>query len=153
MALELRLLRSLLAVAEERHLHRAAERLSLSQPALSRQMQTLEARVGAPLLVRQPRGVELTEAGRVLVADARRLVVESDRALDRTRRAARGELGHVSIGFIASAADRVMAPLLRTFVDRYPGVSFSLTERAWTQQVEGLETGADDVAFVRDLPE
>src|SRR3954453_8803301 len=98
MTLELRLLRSLVVVAEERHLHRAAARLHLSQPALTRQVQTLEERVGAPLLVRLPRGVDLTEAGRVLAADARRLVVDADRALDRARRAARGELGHNSIG-------------------------------------------------------
>src|SRR4051812_7250681 len=120
MDLELRLLRSLLVVADERHLGRAAARLAITQPALSRQMQTLEARVEAPLLVRLPRGVELTEAGRVLAADARRLVDDSDRALDRARRAGRGDLGHLRIGFIASAADRLMAPLLRRLADRSP---------------------------------
>jgi DNA-binding transcriptional LysR family regulator len=144
MDLDLRLLRSFLVVAEERHLHRAAARVAISQPGLSRQMQTLEALVGTPLLVRLPRGVELTEAGRVLVDDG-------DRALDRARRAGRGELGHVAIGFLASAADRLMAPLLRRLLDRHPDVTFSLTERSWAQQSEGLETGADDVAFVRDV--
>jgi DNA-binding transcriptional LysR family regulator len=151
MDLDVRLLRSFLAVVEERHLHRAAARVAISQPGLSRQMQALEARVGTPLLVRLPRGVELTEAGRVLADDARRLVDDADRALDRAQRAGRGELGHIAIGFIASAADRLMAPLLRRLLDRHPDVTFSLAERLWTHQLEGLASGADDVAFVRDM--
>src|SRR4051812_34654299 len=124
MVLDLRLLRSFLAVHEERHLGRAAERLNLTQPALTRQMQALEARVGVQLLHRLPRGMEPTEAGKVLAAHGRRLLAESDRALDQTRRAARGEYGHLAIGFIASAAGRTMAPLLHDLRDRHPGVTF-----------------------------
>src|SRR5215211_5172795 len=99
MVLELRLVESYLAVADERHYGRAAARLQLSQPALSRQVQEREARVGARLLERGPAGVALTEAGRVLRAEGERLVAHSRRALETTRRAAAGELGHLSIGF------------------------------------------------------
>jgi DNA-binding transcriptional LysR family regulator len=152
MELELHLLRSLLVVAEEGHVGRAARRLSITQPALSRQIQRLEGRIGAPLFDRGPRGVRLTEAGRVLISDARRLLDESDRAIERARSATRGELGHISIGFLASAADRAMAPVLRALRDRHPGISFSLTERPWRTQLDGLASGADDVAFVREVP-
>src|SRR3954451_12865989 len=152
MALELRLLRSFLVVYEERHFGRAAQRLQLTQPALTRQVQTLEARIGAPLLLRLPRGVEPTEAGSVLATHARRVIAESERALEQTRRAARGEYSHLAVGFIASAADRTMAPLLGALRDHHPGVTLSLTERTWAVQTDGLENGWDDVAFVRDLP-
>src|SRR3954452_6055434 len=99
MELELRLLRSFLAVADHGHVGRAAADVGLTQPALTRQIQTLESRVGVPLFLRVPRGVELTEAGRVLVQAARRLVADSERALARSQRAGRGELGHVAVGF------------------------------------------------------
>jgi DNA-binding transcriptional LysR family regulator len=151
MELELRLVRSFLAVAEERHFGRAAARLHLSQPALSRQVQELESRVGARLLDRDSTGVRLTEAGRVLRADGERLIAQGARALDRARRAAAGEIGHLAIGFLGSAADSVLAPLLRALREAHPGIAFTLTERPWTEQTAGLDSGEDDVAFVRDL--
>ncbi len=153
MELDLRLLRSFLVVAEVGHVGRAAERLTLTQPALTRQIQRLEASVEAPLFTRGPRGVALTEAGRVFAGEAQRLVTESSRALDRTRRAARGETGHIAIGFIASAAASPMTPLLRALRERHPGIAFTLTERRWRDALEGLRNREDDVAFVRDLPE
>jgi DNA-binding transcriptional LysR family regulator len=152
MDLELRLVRSFIAVAEERHFGRAAVRLHLSQPALSRQVRELEARVGGPLLERGPAGVRLTDAGRVLLAEGEQLVAHADRALDRTQRAARGEVGHLRIGFLGSTADRTLAPLLRAMRDTYPEVTFTLTERFWPDRMAGLENDEDDVALVRDVP-
>jgi DNA-binding transcriptional LysR family regulator len=152
MTLSLRLVRSFIAVAEERHFGRAAVRLHLSQPALSRQIRDLEARVGGTLLERGPAGVGLTDAGQVLLAEGERLVAHADRALDRARRAACGEVGHLRIGFLGSTADRTLAPLLSAMRDAYPEVTFTLTERFWPDRMAGLENGEDDVALVRDVP-
>ncbi|MBF8189952.1 LysR family transcriptional regulator [Nonomuraea sp. K274] len=146
---DLRLIRSFLAVAEESHVGRAAERLHVSQPTLSRQVQALEAQVGAVLLIRGPHGVSLTEAGRELMVEGERLLAQSGRALDRARRAARGDLGHLSVGFVGSALDAVVS-LLGEMRLRHVGVAFTLTERPFREQTAGLATGEDDVAFVRD---
>jgi len=151
MELELRLLRSFVTVATEGHFGRAAKRLNITQPALTRQIQDLEARVGAAVLIRRPRDLELTEAGRVLLGEAERLLAHSRRALERTRRTAHGDSGHLCLGFVASASD-VLAQLVRLTRERYPGITFTFNERAWLEQTAGLESGEDDVAFLRDIP-
>jgi DNA-binding transcriptional LysR family regulator len=152
MDLELRLLRSFVTVADELHFGRAAERLHVTQPALSRQIQELERRVGARLLARNSRGVALTEAGRVLRDEGEGVLDQSARALDRAQRAGRGDLGHLSIGFVGSAIDTAVIPLLEAMRERHEGVVFTLAERAWREQTAGLWSGEDDAAFVRDLP-
>ena len=151
MELEPRLLRALLTVAEERHFGRAAARLYTTQPTLTRQIHALETLVGAQLLERRSTGVVATEPGRVLVARARQLLADAERALDEARRVADGETGHLSIGFLTSAAE-LLGPLVRDARERDPGVTFTFTERAWAEQTTGLESGQDDLAFVRDLP-
>lgn len=148
--LDARLLRAFVTVADELHFGRAATRLNLTQPALSRQVQQLERRIGSPLLVRGSHGVTLTEAGRVLRTDAERLLAQGSRALDRARRAGRGELGHLSVGFVGSALD-VVVGLLGSLRSLHPDVVFTVTERAFREQTAGLEAGEDDAAFVRDL--
>ena len=150
MELESRLLRAFVTVAEELHFGRAAARLNITQPALSRQVQQLELQIGAQLLARGPHGVALTEAGRVLRADGERLLAQGGRALDRARRAASGDLGHLSAGFVGSALDLVVAAL-GEMRERHAGVAFTTTERAFREQTAGLESGEDDVAFVRDI--
>lgn len=148
--LDLRRLRAFLVVAEELNVGRAAERLNITQPALSRQIHALEALVGAELLLRRPRGVALTEAGRELCAEGERLLAHSARALDRTRRAGQGHLGHLAVGFIGSALD-VVVRLLGELRSRHPEIDFTLSERAYRQQTAGITTGEDDAAFVRDV--
>ena len=145
-------MRSFIAVAQERHFGRAADRLHVSQPALSRQIRDLEVRVGGALFERRSSGVHLTDVGRVLLAEAEPIVTHADRALDRAQRAARGEVGHLRIGFLGSTADRTLAPLLSAMRGAYPEVTFTLTERFWPDRTAGLESGDDDVALIRDVP-
>src|SRR6185369_17126484 len=92
-------LRSFVSLAESLHFGRTARLLHVSQPALSKQIQYLEDEIGAPLFDRDRHGVRLTSVGRVLAEDARVLVREANATLERARRAARGELGRLAIGF------------------------------------------------------
>lgn len=149
--LEPRLLRAFVAVAEERHFGRAAARMYTTQPTLTRQVRALESLVGARLLDRLPAGVLPTEPGRVLLRRARQLLSDGERALDEARRVARGEGGHLAIGFLTSAAE-ILGPVVRQARDRDPALTFTFTERPWAEQTAGLESTQDDLAFVRDLP-
>src|ERR1051325_3261394 len=99
---DLRRLRYFVAVAEELHFGRAARRLNVSQPPLSVQIRTLEREVGTPLLIRTQRRVELTDAGRVLLDEARRLLSQAEAAVVHARRAAQGTVGHLAIGFVST---------------------------------------------------
>src|SRR6185436_8047121 len=102
MDLDLRRLRYFVAVAEELHFGRAARRLNLSQPPLSVQIQTLERVLGTPLLTRTKRRVALTEAGQVLLEESRRLIGQAEQAVVHTRRAASGEVGRLTLGFVST---------------------------------------------------
>ena len=114
MRIELRHLRYFVAVADECHFTRAAERLGIGQPPLSQQIQILEREIGTPLFKRLPRGVSLTDAGKSLLVDARAILGDVTRAGDHARRAARGELGRVRIGMINSAPFHPFVCLLYT---------------------------------------
>src|SRR3954470_9328861 len=98
MSVELRHLRYFIAVAEEGHITRAAERLGMQQPPLSQQIKALERELNVQLFRRKPRGVELTDAGRALLDHARAIFVQLDRATESAQRAARGEQGEISLG-------------------------------------------------------
>src|SRR4051794_17734706 len=100
--MDLRRLRYLVAVADEGHITRAAERLGIQQPPLTRQIQLLEQEVGAQLLHRHARGVSLTEAGAAVVAEARELIAAAERIGETARRAARGERGRIAVGYTSS---------------------------------------------------
>ena len=108
--MELRHLRYFIAVAEEGHITRAAERLGMQQPPLSQQIRALERELDVQLLRRKPRGVELTEAGRALLADARAILAHIDHAFATTRRTARGEQGRIAVGFTSSAPFHPFVP-------------------------------------------
>src|SRR6266545_3740029 len=101
--MELRHLRYFIAVAEEKHITRAAERLGMQQPPLSQQIRALERELDVQLFRRKPRGVELTDAGSALLADARAILAQIDHAFATTKRTARGEQGQISVGFTSSA--------------------------------------------------
>lgn len=148
--MELRHLRYFIAVAEELHFTRAAERLHIGQPPLSHAIQVLEADVGAQLFERTKRWVRLTEAGRLFLADARRILALSEQATETARRAQRGEAGELRIGFTFSTP---FTPLFATVINRYrqeyPAVSLTLHEMATLRQLDGLGQRSLDLGFIR----
>lgn len=148
--MELRHLRYFIAVAEELNFTRAAERLHIGQPPLSQAIQALEADVGAQLFERTRRWVRMTEAGRLFLADARRILALSEQAADTARRAQRGEAGELRIGFTFSTP---LTPLFATVINRYrqqyPAVSLRLHEMATLPQLDALAQRTLDLGFVR----
>jgi DNA-binding transcriptional LysR family regulator len=147
--MELRHLRYFAAVAEERHFGRAARRLHMAQPPLSRQIQDLEEELGFQLFDRSRRHVELTPAGDVLQERVRQVFAELERALDDARRASLGETGRVGVGYVSSLAYSGIAPLLRDFRSRHPDIEVSLRELPPQQQLDALKDGSLQVGFVR----
>lgn len=148
--MELRHLRYFVAVAEERHFTRAAERLGIRQPPLSQQIRALEDELGTPLFVRLPRGVALTAAGQVFFDDARQILAAAEQAHVRAQRAAAGDLGRIRIGMINSAPFHPFVPrVIREFGRRYPEVALSLDESSTPQLAEAVLDGRADVAFAR----
>ncbi|HVW25589.1 MAG TPA: LysR substrate-binding domain-containing protein [Polyangiaceae bacterium] len=147
--MELRHLRYFVAVAEERHFGRAARRLHMAQPPLSRQIQALETELGFPLFQRSRRSVELTPAGAVLLEYTRRLFTDLDRAVHEARRAHAGETGYISIAYLSSLAYSGLTALLRAFRERLPDVEVTLRELSPAAQLDALKDGNLDVGFVR----
>jgi DNA-binding transcriptional LysR family regulator len=148
--MELRHLRYFVAVAEERHFGRAAERLHIAQPPLSQQIRRLEAELGAPLLHRTTRRVELAPAGEVLLARAREILAAVDAATEDARRAARGEFGRLAIGFTGSATYALLPALAAALRDALPGVVLELRGELLTPaQVSGLLDGTLDLGLLR----
>ncbi|WP_129779975.1 LysR substrate-binding domain-containing protein [Peristeroidobacter soli] len=148
--MELRHLRYFIAVAEEKHMTRAAERLGIQQPPLSMQIRALEQELDAQLFRRQPRGVELTDAGQAFLDRARAILDQVDRAVATTRRTARGEEGRVVVGFTSSAPFHPFVPrVLRAFREAAPLVSMMLEESGSSELVQGLHNEDIDAAFIR----
>ena len=142
-------LRYFLAVAEELHFRRAAERLHMSQPPLSEAIRQLEQAVGATLLERSRRRVALTPAGEVLLGDARAVLAELDRALETARRIGTGQAGRLRLAFVGSALYGVVPDLVRAFSLGRPDVELQLQERSTTEQLAALASGELDIGFVR----
>ncbi len=141
--------RSFIAVAEELHFGRAAERLQMTQPPLSRQIQKLEKAVGARLLDRDNRSVELTVAGSAFLDEAYRLLNLVDGAGDLARRVDRGTAGIVRLGFTAVSAISILGPLLRHLTATLPDVDVLLHERVTRAQVDGIRRGELDIGLAR----
>jgi DNA-binding transcriptional LysR family regulator len=147
---ELRHLRYFVAVAEERHFGRAAERLHIAQPPLSQQIRRLEAELGAPLLHRTTRSVDLAPAGEVLLGRAREILAAVDAATDDARRAARGEFGRLAIGFTGSATYALLPALAAALRAALPGVVLDLRGELLTPaQVARLLDGTLDLGLLR----
>jgi DNA-binding transcriptional LysR family regulator len=146
--MDLRLLRSFQALAEQGHFGRAARALRVSQPALSKQVRQLEEEVGAPLFARGRHGAQLTEVGRMFADEVAPLLRHADRVLERGQRAARGELGVLRLGF--GIATRLLVPrLVSRFRSAHPAVQVTLQDMSSPDQLEALAGGALDVGFVR----
>jgi DNA-binding transcriptional LysR family regulator len=150
MAIDLRHLRYFVAVAEEGHVTRAAERLDMQQPPLSRQIRLMERELKAQLFRRLPRGVELTSAGHALLPEAKAMLARLDHALESTRRAARGEQGSLCVGIAPTAPFNPLVPrAIRAFREAFPMVSLVLEEGLSNEVVARFNNDQMDVAFVR----
>lgn len=141
--------RSFVAVAEELHFGRAAERLNMTQPPLSRQIQKLERSVGVELLERDNRKVSLTAAGEAFLIDARRLVISAERAPLNARRIASGQFGELRIGFTAASGFSLLGPLLSEISTQLPNVHLELFEMVTGEQVNALADGDIDLGLAR----
>jgi DNA-binding transcriptional LysR family regulator len=142
-------LRVLVAVAEELHFGRAAERLRMTQPPLSRQIQKLERAVGARLLERDSRRVTLTAAGEAFLTEARRMLALADAAPELARRISAGSSGLVRIGFTAASTFGVLGQLLNEIARELPSVDVDLTEMVTREQVEALRKEEIDLGLAR----
>jgi DNA-binding transcriptional LysR family regulator len=141
-------MRHFVAVAEELHFGRAADRLRMAQPPLSQSIKRLEGMLGFPLFERTQRKVELTPAGRVFLDEARRTLVQADEAVRVARRAASEDLAELTITFASVALYRVLPAALRAHRKRFPKVEIRLDERATDAQVIGLHNGMVDLGFM-----
>ncbi|MDR3630489.1 MAG: LysR family transcriptional regulator [Desulfocapsaceae bacterium] len=147
--MELRHLRYFIAVAEELHFGRAARRLAMAQPPLSQQIKALEEEIGAVLLQRTKRQVELTTAGQVFLIEARKTIIQAKQAVRSAQRAARGELGQLAVGFVGSAIYGKVPSLFRLMRTRFPEVSLLLQDLTSEDQVEAIKKNRIDVGLVR----
>ncbi|WP_184220667.1 LysR family transcriptional regulator [Granulicella aggregans] len=147
--LEIKHIRSFLAVAKALNFSRAARTLHLSQPALSTQIKGLEAHLGVSLFMRNRRRVTLTPAGSVFQVDADALMQQLAEMELRVRRTSMGDIGNLRIGFVASATPGLVPAVVLAFKKQYPGVSLELKNVPTVQQVEGLRSGVIDAGFVR----
>lgn len=142
-------LRYFVTVAEELHFTRAAERLFVSQPALSKQMRMLERQLGAPLFERDRQGVRLTPVGRALLPHARRVLAEWDAAWEAAERAKAEQRATLIVGMSTSPGRGGLLPAIRSrFTGAHPLATVRLRQVGWQDPTAGLADGSSDVAFV-----
>ncbi|MFC4638916.1 LysR family transcriptional regulator [Deinococcus hohokamensis] len=146
--MELRHLRHFVALAEEEHFGRAAERVFVVQQALSNSIRNLEDEVGVPLVLRTTRRVQLTPAGQEFLIGARETLALASQSVDRARRAARGEVGRLSVGFVSGLAFGGLPEIVRRFRELYPNVSVDLRELTAQEQEAALRGGMIDVGLM-----
>ena len=151
--MDLRDMRHFLAVAEDGHIGRAAARLHLSQPPLTRHIQALEEKIGVPLFVRTPKGVTLTEAGRTLLEEAPNLLALAQQAAERTRLAGQGLIGRLDVGLFGSGVLDVIPRILARFHQARPEVKIVLHNLTKDAQLQALRERRITVGFNRLVPE
>lgn len=149
--MDLRQLNYFITVAEEGNIGRAARRLYISQPPLTRQIHQLEEELGVELFIRTPRGVELTQAGEELLEQARNIRSLVELTVERTQRAGQGRLGRLDIGIFGSSIMDLIPQILLAFRNRYPDVKIVLHTMTKGQQIEALRQGRISVGFNRML--
>lgn len=149
--MEFRHLRYFVAVAEELNFRRAAERVRVAQPALSKQIKDLEYEIGVTLLERSTARVALTDGGRVFLEEAKALLAGAERAIEAARQAAVGQAGRLRIGNIAAICSSFMPATLSAFHRRYPDVDVDLLEVTLHDQLNALQRGDLNVAFIIDI--
>jgi DNA-binding transcriptional LysR family regulator len=142
--------RHFIAVAEEGHITRASEQLGVQQPALSQRIKAIERELDVQLFRRKARGVELTDAGRAFLENARAVLRQVERTLETTRRTARGEQGRIRVGFVPTCPFHPFIPrTIRTFREIFPLVSLRLEERLGAELIDALRNERIDAAFLR----
>ena len=151
--MELRHLRYFQAVAEELNFGRAAEKLHISQPPLTRQIQQLEEELGVLLFNRTSKGVELTNAGKLFLEDSAHIMAMLQRATERSQLAAIGQLGRIDVGIFGSAMLNVIPRLLITFRNKYPNVVMALHNLNKSDQIAALRDKRLTIGFNRIIPE
>lgn len=149
--MDLRQLRYFIAVAEEQNIGRAANRLHISQPPLTRQIQQLEEDLGVQLFIRTPRGMELTQAGELFLEEARNIRSLVERATERTQRAGQGKLGRLDVAIFGSAILGTIPQILLAFRTKYPDVKIVLQPMTKAEQIEALRQRRITVGFNRML--
>ena len=148
--MELRHLRYFIAVAEEEHITRAAERLGMQQPPLSQQIKAIERELDVQLFRRKARGVELTDAGRVFLDNARAILARLDHAFETSRRTARGEQGRIRVGVTPTGPFHPFVPrAIRAYREAFPLVSVTLEECLSFELIDHLRNEQIDAAFLR----
>jgi DNA-binding transcriptional LysR family regulator len=150
--MELRHLRYFVAVFESKSLREASRRLHVAQSAVSKTLSSLEEEIGAKLLMRTSRRMQPTPEGEVFYKEALRTLAQCQFTIEATQRAARGEVGQLSIGFSGAATYSFLPGLIRSYKARYPGVQLNLKEVTPLQQAEAFAQGRIDVGFTRPLP-
>ncbi|MCG8353635.1 MAG: LysR family transcriptional regulator [Chloroflexales bacterium] len=146
--MELRQLRYFVAVAEELHFGRAAERLHIAQPALSQQIQTLERILGVQLLQRTKRQVALTDAGRLFLQQARLTLLHAEQTVQVAVQASRGAIGRLVLGFTGMTLYSVMPTIVRVFRERYPGIDLVVQEMCTEDQARALQNSQIHVGLL-----
>jgi len=149
--MEIGQLQAVIILAEELHFHSAAQRLGITQPALSQKLQRLEGEVGVTLFKRSQRRVSLTEAGHAFLERTRTALSEIDNGVRTARKAARGQIGRLHLGFVENASLNVLPGLVSTFRNAAPDVDLRLSEMISSELYHGLHTGRIDVALSRPL--
>jgi DNA-binding transcriptional LysR family regulator len=149
MALETQELASFAVLAEQLHFGRAAARLHISQPALSKRIRSLEDKVGGPLLIRNRRGVALTPAGAMFHKEARRIIRDVEVAFEGVRGATSGTLGKLRLGVGMSTVLSLVPRALVKFRESSPAVEIEIADMSTPSQIEALIAGRLDVGFVR----
>lgn len=147
--MELRHLKYFIAVAEELHFGRAAQRLHIAQPPLSQQIRQLEDELGTKLFERTSRKVALTSEGEVFLEEARKVLAGLGRAVERVRGMAHGDQGALAVGFVGPAALSLLPEVVREFRQRSPDIHLDLTTASTREQFRMLRAGRIDVAFMR----
>ncbi|MGD9942662.1 MAG: LysR family transcriptional regulator [Burkholderiaceae bacterium] len=150
--MDLKQMRYFLAVAEERNFNRAAERLHMTQPPLTRQIQALEEELGTPLFVRASKGVELTDAGAALLEEVPNLLLLAQRARERTQLAGEGRTGRLDVGIFGSGILDVIPRLLARFHAQRPHIRIVLHNQTKAEQIEALRERRIAVGFNRLVP-
>jgi DNA-binding transcriptional LysR family regulator len=145
--MELRHLRYFVVVVQEVNFTRAAQRLRIAQPALSSQIKKLEQELGVRLFERVGRGVRLTEAGHLLLEEARHHFVQIEQTVRVVQETGHGEIGRLSLGFIPAASNNILPPILREYRNRFPRVELFLREMMPDKAVQELHDGRVDVSF------
>ena len=153
--MDFRQFRYFVTTADELHFARAAERLDVSQPALSQQIKALEEQLGVQLFTRSNRRIELTEAGAAFLTEARATLEMADKSIRIAQDTARGEAGTIDIGYVGSVMYEMrFARLLKAYCQRHPQVRLTLHERAILPQIEAVRQRQLDIAIVREpLPQ